>query len=111
MTGIKSEESFNILQLRKNRFWTDKQTDGLTQVSESSSLLPDNDVSIHIYTETLERISETSEGSSRTSSRLGCEEGVAKPKTKLYKRRWYIIAAFSLFCLLQVLILLLQSLF
>jgi len=68
---------------------------------ETASLL--NDVPIHIYTETLERITETSEASSRTSSSLGGEDGFGydTPKTKLYKRRWYIIAAFSLFCLLQ----------
>jgi len=66
---------------------------------ETSSLLSDRNTPVHIYTETLERISETSEGSSRTSSSLGSDEVV--PKTKLYKRRWYIIAAFSLFSLLQ----------
>jgi hypothetical protein len=68
--------------------------------SEVSRLL--GDVPIHIYTDTLDRISETSEtGDSRTSSRLGEEEWVDSNKTKVYRRRWYIITAFSLFCLLQ----------
>eukprot|EP00092_Neocalanus_flemingeri_P029712 GFUD01032260.1.p1 GENE.GFUD01032260.1~~GFUD01032260.1.p1 ORF type:complete len:520 (+),score=131.72 GFUD01032260.1:239-1798(+) len=70
---------------------------------ETSGLLPDRD-GLYSYTETLDRISETSEGSSqssRTSSRLGREEGMVAPKTRLYRRRWYIIAAFSIFSLLQ----------
>ena len=61
------------------------------------------EVPIHIYTESLDRISETSEEvESRTSSSMGGEEVGDSNKVKLYKRRWYIITVFSLFCLLQV---------
>jgi len=60
------------------------------------------EVPIHIYTESLDRISETSEEvDSRTSSSMGGEEVGDSNKVKLYKRRWYIITVFSLFCLLQ----------